>query len=417
MSKRSSGSWGRYSAEAEGGELGGVGAAVRRRRFGRRGAAARLLGAGLAVALASLGAFVPASSAPSAAGAGVLFFRPAVTPAVVLPAPGVVVTPSRDVPDPYVIGWGGLYFMFFSQDGFAPENVPMIVSNSLTSWQGPAVDAMPVLPPWASPGFTWSPDVLRVGQRYVMWFNAGLASSGSAVTKCIGVATSRTILGPYRSNDPAPLVCQLDHLGSIDPRVFTDPSGRLWLLWKSDENAAVDATSHTTIYAQQLTADGLRLLGSPVALMTADLPWEGRIVESPDMVYASGHYWLFFSGNWFNEPAYAMGVAECLGPTGPCEPTSLGPWFGSNAQGSGPGEESLFNDGSRWWMFYAPFAIDYTSTNPRPAAVVRLEFGPDGPVVVAPGTAAWSAPDPVPKAKPLAEKASVTNRRGKKGGT
>ncbi len=315
---------------------------------------------------------------------------------VSLPDPGVVVTPGQDVPDPYVIEANGVYVMFASQDGFFGPNVPVRVSSDLVDWTGPPIDALPTLPRWAEPGFTWSPDVLRVQGRYVLWFNAALAASGPTATKCIGVATSRSVVGPYHPVGSAPLVCQLDHLGSIDPRAFVDPSGQLWLLWKSDDNADLQAQTHSTIWVQRLSPDGLQLIGQPVALMTADLPWEGRIVESPDMVYAAGHYWLFFSGNWFNEPYYAMGVAECQSVIGPCDPTTLGPWFASNAQGAGPGEESLFFDGSRWWMFYAPFAVDYQSFTPRPAAVARLVFGPDGPSVVPPGTPAWSAPDPRP---------------------
>jgi len=330
---------------------------------------------------------------------------------VSLADPGVVVTPGQDVPDPYVIKANGVYVMFSSQDGFLSPNVPVRVSNDLTDWAGPPIDALPTLPRWAEPGFTWSPDVLRVEGRYVLWFNAALASSGPTATKCIGVATSHSAVGPYQPVGSAPLVCQLNHLGSIDPRAFVDPSGELWLLWKSDDNADLNAQTHSTIWVQRLSPNGLTLIGQPVALMTADLPWEGRIVEAPDMVYAAGHYWLFFSGNWFNEPYYAMGVAECESVIGPCDPTTLGPWFASNAQGAGPGEESLFFDGARWWMFYAPFAVDYRSFTPRPAAVVRLVFGPEGPSVVPPGTPAWSAPDPAPR-KPQPPRAQSHRRTG-----
>ncbi len=197
-------------------------------------------------------------------------------------------------------------------------------------------------------------------------------------------------LRPVYLDATAPLVCQLAHLGSIDPRTFVDPAGRLWLLWKSDDNANTAGTTHSTIWVQQLTPDGLQLLGQPTALLTANQPWEGRIVESPDMVFVAGHYWLFFSGNWFNSPAYSIGVSECASPTGPCS-TSSGPWMSSNAEGAGPGEESLFYDGKRWWMLYAPFAANLASTNPRPAAIARLLFGADGPVVVSPSDHLWGS--------------------------
>jgi beta-xylosidase len=312
---------------------------------------------------------------------------------VTLPDPAVVITPGGNTSDPFVIEVGGIYYMFSAQAAPLGPSVPLMVSTSLTSWDSTAVEAMPVLPSWSAAGFTWSPDVRALDGHYVMWFSAAVVGGEY---KCIGVATSPSVTGPYVSSSPHPLVCQFADLGSIDPRTFIDPEGRLWLLWKSDDNAELTADTHTTIYAQQLSSDGTELLGNPVALLTADLPWEGRIVESPDMVYAAGRYWLFFSANWYNQSAYAIGVAQCQGPMGPCEPTSSGPWLGSNAQGSGPGEESLFFDGTRWWLLYAPNSAGYDSLTRRPVALARLSFGPNGPEVVAPGTAAWDQVDPPP---------------------
>jgi beta-xylosidase len=316
---------------------------------------------------------------------------------VALPDPAVVITPGTDVPDPFVFQDAGIYYMFASQENFFGPNVPLMVSATLTSWGPPVLDALPKLPQWAAPGFTWSPDVRRLGGHYVMWFNASVAGTPFDGPKCIGVATAASVIGPYTSIATAPLVCQLDHLGSIDPRTFVDAQGRLWLLWKSDDNADLAASTHSIIWVQQLAPDGLSLLGSPTALVTADLPWEGRIVESPDMVYVGGLYWLFLSGNWFNQPAYAIGLEQCAGPSGPCQAASTLPWLGSNAEGTGPGEESLFYDGARWWMLYAPSAVNYRDPTPRPAALARLTVAPAGPAVVAPGTPAWDqAPDPPP---------------------
>ncbi len=349
------------------------------------------------VLAACLATLVPQVLAgPPGAGAAL---RPAFVPLSVAPVgaadPGVVVTPGQDVPDPFVVRDSGLYYMFASQEQFFGANVPLMVSSSLTDWAGAqSFDAMPTLPPWAAPGFTWSPDVRHIDGRWVMFFNAALAGRGFGQTKCIGVATASDLAGPYTSSATAPLVCQLADLGSIDPRTFVDPTGRLWLLWKSDDNADVNGTTHSTIWVQQLSPDGLRLLGDPVALLTADQSWEGRIVEAPDMVFAAGRFWLFFSGNWFNQPAYSIGVADCASPIGPCFDSATGPWMASNAQGQGPGEESLFYDGARWWMFYAPFSANLASTNPRPAAIARLLFDAEGPVVVPPGNPLWAGGPP-----------------------
>jgi beta-xylosidase len=316
--------------------------------------------------------------------------------AVSLPAPGLVLTRNRNVPDPYVVHQAGRYYMFSSQAAFFGAHIPVRVSSSLTHWGTKTVDVLPNLPPWAGNGFTWSPDVRRVRGRYVLWYNALLASSGPAELKCIGVATSRRLLGPYRPVGTTPAICQLQDWGSIDPRTFVAPDGSRWMLWKSDNNADPTVPPDTTIWVERLAGNGISLLGQPQPLITANQPWDGGIVEAPDMVYAAGHYWLFYSANWFNQPAYDVSVDRCAGPTGPCQPALEGPWFGSNAEGAGPGEESLFGQGSRWWMLYAIRHADFDGGGVRPVGLARLVFDAAGPHVVPPAIMHWSPPlDPL----------------------
>lgn len=94
--------------------------------------------------------------------------------------------------------------------------------------------------------------------------------------------------------------------------------------------------------------------------------------------------WLLYSGNWFNQSVYGIGIAECDGSAGPCRKPLDRPWLGSNAQGRGPGEASLFRDGDGWWIVYGPWAVEYEEQTPRPAAVARVGFGPTGPYLAEP---------------------------------
>ena len=121
------------------------------------------------------------------------------------------------------------------------------------------------------------------------------------------------------------------------------------MLWKSEDNAnpgvpGPDQNGYTGIYTQHLSSDGRTLLGQPTKIFAPSEPWEGTIVESPDMVEAWGTYWLFYSGNWYFSPEYGIGVAACQSPFGPCTDVSTKPFIGSNHQGLGPGEESVFQD-------------------------------------------------------------------------
>lgn len=356
---------------------------------------ARLIASFLGLVVVVSSALAPAV----AAGGAKKRWDPIRVAPVRLSHPGVLITPGANVPNPFITKFHGRYLMFASQDVvFIP--IDLLVSKSLTRWRDKLLDPFPNLPRWAETNFTWSPDVRELDGRYVMWFSAARATTSAAPTKCIGVATARSIFGPYVSRERRPLICQLSHYGSIDPRTFRDPSGRLWLLWKSDDNARWTASTRTVIYSQQLSADGLRLVGKRHALLSADQSWENGIIEAPDLVFAAGRYWLFFSGNWFNEPHYGIGLAQCAGPAGPCRPSTAGPWLSSNAQGKGPGEETLFYDGARWWLLYAPSAVRYQTYTNRPAALARLLFTRKGPKVVRPGTKAWSRPVALPRRPP-----------------
>ena len=61
------------------------------------------------------------------------------------------------------------------------------------------------------------------------------------------------------------------------------------------------------------------------------------------------------------------------------------PFIGSNFQGSGPGEESIYLAGGDVWLLYNPFkANDPGPVIPRPAVMTRLGFTPQGPYLATP---------------------------------
>lgn len=292
----------------------------------------------------------------------------------------------------------GGYELYASQTAISSPIIPTAFSSTLTQW--PALHgAMRVLPPWATIGFTWAPDVRYLDGRYVMYFDSIAqqslyldrdASGFSRFAQCIGVATSRAPGGPFVGRR-SPLICDFTSHGAIDPRTFLAPGGQLYLDWKSDNNAANPAPfPPTRLYAQPLSSNGLSLQGPARLLMTASEPWQTGIVEAPDMVEVGGAYWLFYSGSWFNGPGYGIGLARCAGPVGPCTDLSrTAPWLGSNRQGPGPGEESLFEDTSaQWWMLYSPWFFGVFGQKDRPIALAPLGFSAHGPYIAAlPATA------------------------------
>jgi hypothetical protein len=98
-----------------------------------------------------------------------------------------------------------------------------------------------------------------------------------------------------------------------------------------------------------------------------------------------GAYYLFYSGGWFNQPGYSIGAARCAGPLGPCADTSSQPLLASNAQGQGPGEESVFANSAGVWLLYTPFNSTLPLPGPaRPVSMAHLGFGPNGPYLASP---------------------------------
>jgi arabinan endo-1,5-alpha-L-arabinosidase len=214
---------------------------------------------------------------------------------------------EADAADPFVIVDNGQPWLFTTNNGAG--NVPAVSKDST----GHLVvsDALPVLPAWAVPGYTWAPAVTYIGDQWVLAFTANHEASGR---QCIGVATSPTIGGPY-TPAPDPLMCDLGKGGSIDPSFVIDDTGAYWLLYKDDGNCC---GLPTTLHSVLLTGDGTQLAGSPATLVTADQPWEEGLVEAPTMRRVGDRWLLLYSANTWDSANYAVGAAWCETPSGPC---------------------------------------------------------------------------------------------------
>jgi GH43 family beta-xylosidase len=294
--------------------------------------------------------------------------------------PAIIDRTGWDDPDPFVLVQNGEYYLF-TGSSLESENVPVRSGASFGSW-GPVRDALPDLPAWATHSLMWSPDVARFGNHYMLYFTSQLQNF-SPPTICIGDAISTAISGPYIPSS-TPFICQGSLGGSIDPRVFVDGDGQPYMVWKSNQNA-LSPDGPTQIWTQRLSSDGTDLVGSPQMIFTPDESWQGGLAEAPQLMLVQGSYYLFYSGAWFNSPNYAIGVATCAGPQGPCHDTSDTPLLGSNLQGWGPGEESLFTNEAGIWMVYSPwFASMPNPGPPRPVALARIGFSPSGPYLAAP---------------------------------
>jgi hypothetical protein len=284
-----------------------------------------------------------------------------------------------DFPDPDVILVGHTYYAYATNS--VAGNIQIIASTDLTHWNAIG-NALPSLPSWAKPDNTWAPSVTRMNGMFLMYYAVDVAATG---TQCISVASSTSPQGPFVDTSTGPLECQQALGGSIDPSTFTDANGISYLVWKSG------GPGSSKLWSEQLNAaaTGFASATSPTMLLVPDQAWEGGTVEAPDLVLANGHYFLFFSGNNWNSANYAVGVATCTGPLGPCADASPNPILSSGAGIAGPGGESVFTDtsGAYWIAFHSwiPGAVGFP--NSRDLYLRRLDLSGSMPSVAAPGPA------------------------------
>jgi beta-xylosidase len=279
--------------------------------------------------------------------------------------PSFVPVFRENFPDPFVLQQGGRFIAYSTNDG---PNVPVATSTDLVRWSfatdpttGRQRDALPRLGSWAKPGFTWAPEVLQLGNRYLLYYTASDVKKNA---QCVGVAVASDPLGPFVDDRAEPIVCQTDLGGTIDADAFKDADGKLYLYFKNDGNRV---GKHSGIWGQQLAPDGLSVVGQPVELIRDDQKWEQRLVEAPTMVHSPIGYELFFSAAYFgwnddqDRSPYGMGYASCTGPLGPCKKSPDNPIlhsFYDREAGciSGPGHQSIFTIGQRSFISFHAWA-------------------------------------------------------------
>jgi beta-xylosidase len=270
---------------------------------------------------------------------------------------------ARDFPDPFVLQDGGTYYAYATNGN--GKQVQTATSKDLVHWT-PGPDALPHVASWSFNGKTWAPEVLKVGDRYVLYY---------ATNQQIGRAVAGTPLGPFVDDSAAPLVAQPKLGGAIDPSPFRDDDGDLFLYWKNDGNAI---GVKTRIFVQRLSPDGLRGVGPAFETGEVnDALWEGQVVEAPEMAEHDGRYFLFYSGNDYASDSYAVGYATCTSALGPCKDAPESPILKTGCGAHGPGHNAVFGS----WTAYHAWNAAHTQ---RQLWLSKLEWKDGKPVVDGP---------------------------------
>lgn len=296
-----------------------------------------------------------------------------------------------DLADPNVYAENGTYYAYGTTGG--GRNVPLITSKDLKNWttnqrytppktspDGRQVlnagdyyynDALALPGKWAMRQGScntsvsgcydiWAPSVEKAANgKYVMAYAARTTSTVNGVNRfCIGLAQGDKPTGPFFDTSSTPFVCSDDPAGAIDPDLYKDADGKLYLYWKNEGNAS--KATKTNLWVRELNSSGTgwaagstqrSLLETSVMKKTGTWDtqtWEETVIENPSMVQWQGKHYLFYSGSQYSTLDYRTGYAECDSATGPCRRVSHTPVLSNDATWGlgGPGGSNAFVDAS-----------------------------------------------------------------------
>ncbi len=267
---------------------------------------------------------------------------------------------------------------------YTGRGIPSYHSRDLVNWEpGPPVFLS--VPDWIAAAVPekrdkayWAPDVKFVGGRYLLYY---AVSNMGKITSAIGLATNPT-LDP---NDPAyhwtdrGIVVQSGEGGdfnAIDPSVFQDDDGSLWLAfgsyWSGIKLIQLDP------------ATGKR--SSPDAPLVS-LAYNKQI-EASCLYKHGGYYYLFV--NWGSccnsvKSTYNIRIGRSRKISGPYldkEGVDMLHGGGSLFLGSqgplvGPGHAGILVEHGRNW-FTSDFEGDVRRDGKATLAIMRLRWNPDG---------------------------------------
>lgn len=242
---------------------------------------------------------------------------------------------SGDFPDPSVVRVGNIYYAFATQGVGGFPAIQRILSPDGVHWAPtPQPEALAALPKWADNSGTWSPSVQFINGAYVMYYSVHQIGG----RHCLSVATALSPGDQFVDGTTKPLLCQAGG-ETIDPSPFVGLLGERYLLWKGPNSKGV-----ATLFSQRISANGMTLLGKPSQLMVAvKKGWTAYNIEGPDMIFADGKFFLFYSGGNYWQAGYSMGYAVCSSALGPCVNKSAAkPWLATHGNAKGPGGGSFF---------------------------------------------------------------------------
>jgi GH43 family beta-xylosidase len=305
---------------------------------------------------------------------------------------------GTDHGDPFVIRYLDEFFLFHTGETSGRRGVAVHRSVDLVHWEfaGYALEAADTGWAWAD---LWAPEVVYERGTFYMYFAARSRDAPRLPPGDEGEAGRR--LGLARATSPLALVADPEPLvgeWSIDGHPFRDDDGLLWLFynvrfdggpWPSEQPGT------GTVCDRLLAPDTLQ--GRPTPVTFPDQPWEQMPGggwawnEAPYVLKRRGSYFQMYSGGWFADASYAVGIAQATSPRGPWRKHADNPILRSGDDILGPGHHSVVH-GPNAATRYAVYHAHVRDEQGRKVHLDRLLWAGDRPTIAGPTSAAQPAP-------------------------
>ncbi|VUD67436.1 Extracellular exo-alpha-(1-_5)-L-arabinofuranosidase [Thalassocella blandensis] len=270
-----------------------------------------------------------------------------------------------DIADPHVLQHNGMYYLYGTHTGGAPNGIPVYTSKDMVNWQYRGW-ALSRENSWGNHSF-WAPEVIHHNGQFYMYY---------AVEEHLAVATSSSPLGPFRQSTQRPMH---SNVKEIDAHVFIDDNGKKYFYF-------VRFTNGNEIWGAELNDDMLSIKENTMRfIMGPSQAWENssaspvaRVNEGAFVIKHNGRYYMTFSANHFASPDYGVGYAVADNPLGPYYKYDGNPILQSNNMVHGAGHHSITRspDGSEMFMVYHRHH-SLNRIEPRRLAIDKMWFDGD----------------------------------------
>ncbi len=322
--------------------------------------------------------------------------------------------------DPCVITVGDTYYLYATNAAYDGNTgyLQGWKSKNLSDWTELGAIFIPRRDSWGVTSL-WAPEVIEKDGVFYMYYSAKDSKTGRMG---IGLATSNSPEGPFKEIEGTIDGKTYSHqdmpidfgFPCIDPSPFIDDNGDIYLYVSKDQ---VSKTSSIFV-AKMKNMVEIEYIGEN-ALVVPSQTWENpnssnKWNEAPYVIKNNDKYYLFYSANYYQNSAYAVGVAISDNPMSGFEKTSDNPVLEAHPDWSfvsGTGHNSIFPsvDGTELFIAYHSHIDVNNGGSERKICFDRIAFDEQGiPAVSGPSITPQLLPSGSGDYKNIASLATVT---------